>query len=207
MKASPRTSRPSPAFVVALVALVAAVAGTAIADPVASTSALSKKKVKKIAKKEAAKAVNAQFPVQESQIADGAVSGAKIADGGVGAADLGANSVNAAKLAPNAVGASELKDVTLRTGVMTIEDDATPFEQNEVDCQNNEQAISGHVQLAFVDSDEVGISRTSYDPTGGAAPNDTGWIFGISNLDDVGGIGDADDATLSVQVGVLCLAV
>jgi len=46
------TSRPSPAIIVAVVALVAALAGTAIADPVASTSAINKKKVKKIAKKQ-----------------------------------------------------------------------------------------------------------------------------------------------------------
>jgi len=37
---------------VAVVALVAAVAGTAVADPVASTSAINKKKVKKIATKQ-----------------------------------------------------------------------------------------------------------------------------------------------------------
>jgi hypothetical protein len=47
-----RASRPSPAILVAVVALVAAVAGTAIADPVASTSAINKKKVKKIATKQ-----------------------------------------------------------------------------------------------------------------------------------------------------------
>ena len=26
------------------------------------------------------------------------------------------------------------------------------------------------------------------------APNDTGWIFGLANFDDVAGIGDADNA-------------
>jgi hypothetical protein len=46
------TSRPSPAIVVAVVALVAALAGTAVAGPDASTSAINKKKVKKIASKQ-----------------------------------------------------------------------------------------------------------------------------------------------------------
>jgi hypothetical protein len=47
-----RSSRPSPAIVVAVLALVAALAGTAVGnDRVADTSALKKKKVKKIARK------------------------------------------------------------------------------------------------------------------------------------------------------------
>jgi hypothetical protein len=46
-------SRPTPGVIVAALALVAAVAGTALAaDPVESTSAVSKKKVKKIAAKQ-----------------------------------------------------------------------------------------------------------------------------------------------------------
>jgi hypothetical protein len=47
-----RGSRPSPAIVVAVLALVAALAGTALARPQATTSAISKKKVKKIATKQ-----------------------------------------------------------------------------------------------------------------------------------------------------------
>ena len=46
------SSRPSPAIIVAVLALVAALAGTALAAPGASTSAISKKKVKKIATKQ-----------------------------------------------------------------------------------------------------------------------------------------------------------
>jgi hypothetical protein len=54
-----RHSRPSPALIIAVVALVAALAGTAVAaDPLATTS-VSKKKTKKIAKKQANKAVDA----------------------------------------------------------------------------------------------------------------------------------------------------
>jgi hypothetical protein len=53
---------PSPAILVGVLALVAALAGTAVAGPDASTSALSKKKVKKIAKKQANKAIDAAAP-------------------------------------------------------------------------------------------------------------------------------------------------
>jgi hypothetical protein len=66
-------SRPSPALIVAVVALVAALAGTAVAaDPLASTS-VSKKKTKKIAKKQANKAVDAfataTFPISGAELA------------------------------------------------------------------------------------------------------------------------------------------
>jgi hypothetical protein len=57
-----RTSRPSPAIIVAVLALIAALAGTAVAGPNASTSAVSKKKVKKIAKKQAVKQINELAP-------------------------------------------------------------------------------------------------------------------------------------------------
>ena len=54
-------ARPTPALVIAVLALVAALAGSAIAaDPVANT-AVSKKKTKKIAKKEAKKFFNANI--------------------------------------------------------------------------------------------------------------------------------------------------
>jgi hypothetical protein len=56
--------RPSPAMVVAVVALVAAVAGTAIAGPGASTSAISKSKVKKIANKQ----INKRLPLTGADI-------------------------------------------------------------------------------------------------------------------------------------------
>jgi hypothetical protein len=68
-----KRSRPSPALIVAVVALVAALAGTAVAaDPLATTS-VSKKKTKKIAKKQANKAVDAfaaaTFPISGAELA------------------------------------------------------------------------------------------------------------------------------------------
>jgi hypothetical protein len=72
-------ARPSPALIVAVLALVAALAGTAIAGPGASTSALTKAKVRKIAKKQA----NKLLPIDSGELADGAVTGPKIANGSV----------------------------------------------------------------------------------------------------------------------------
>lgn len=52
-----RMGKPSPAMLVAAIALVFAMAGTAIAGPDAASSAITKKKVKKIAKKQANKRI------------------------------------------------------------------------------------------------------------------------------------------------------
>jgi hypothetical protein len=118
------SSRPSPALIVAVVALVAAVAGTAIAGPGASTSAISKSKVKKIANKQ----INKRLPLGTGDIANGAVTGAKVGDGSLEDQDLGVVStgsfnlgsvtagtcVNAANL--NIAGADE-QDLLLVTPV------------------------------------------------------------------------------------------
>jgi hypothetical protein len=66
--------RQSPAMVVAVVALVAAVAGTAVADPGASTSKITKAKVKKVANKQ----INKRIPWKTADIADGAITAPKL---------------------------------------------------------------------------------------------------------------------------------
>lgn len=66
--------RPSPAIIVAVVALVAALAGTAVAGPGATTSAITKQKVKKIAKKQ----VNKKFPIEAEDIGPNAVIASKL---------------------------------------------------------------------------------------------------------------------------------
>ena len=64
-------ARPNPALIVAVLALVAALAGTAVAaDPIATDSAVTKKKVKKIANKQ----INKRFPIGAGDIADEAVT-------------------------------------------------------------------------------------------------------------------------------------
>lgn len=72
-------SRTSPAILVVALALVAAVAGTAFAGTDATTSAINKKKVKKIA----AKQIDKRVPWGTDDIADGAVTSSKLADGAV----------------------------------------------------------------------------------------------------------------------------
>ena len=75
--------RPSPALLVAVVALVAAAAGSAVADQATTAgkgfSKKQAKQVKKLAKKQAKKQIKKNFPVGESQIADGAITTGKVA--------------------------------------------------------------------------------------------------------------------------------
>jgi hypothetical protein len=54
--------RPSPAIIVAVVALVAALAGTAVAGPGATSSKLTKAKVKLVAQKQARKVLKQEAP-------------------------------------------------------------------------------------------------------------------------------------------------
>jgi hypothetical protein len=61
-------SRPSPAIIVAVVALVAALAGTAVAGPGASSSAITKSKVKTIANKQADKAIDNVLPLGSANL-------------------------------------------------------------------------------------------------------------------------------------------
>jgi hypothetical protein len=67
MRRIPR-SRPSPAIIVAVVALVAALAGTAVAGPGASTSAVDKSDVRKIATRKANKAVDQVLPLTSANL-------------------------------------------------------------------------------------------------------------------------------------------
>jgi hypothetical protein len=74
-------SRLSPALVVSVLALVAALAGSAVAE-VATTARLDKKEkkqVKKIVNKQLSKQLK-QNPVEEQQIADGAVTNDQLAN-------------------------------------------------------------------------------------------------------------------------------
>ena len=63
--------RPSPAILVAVIALVAALAGTALAGPDATTSAITKKKAKKIARKESSKYFEANIGDAFARIENG----------------------------------------------------------------------------------------------------------------------------------------
>jgi len=104
-------SRPSPAIVVAVVALVAALAGTAVAGPDASTSAVTKKKVKKIANKE----IDKRFPLGTAGLADSAVTTPKLGDGAVTTPKLGDGAVTTPKLGDGAVTEPKLGDGAVTT--------------------------------------------------------------------------------------------
>jgi hypothetical protein len=103
-------SRPSPALIVAVLALGLAIAGTAIAGPQAVLSGLTKSKVKKIAKRQATRAVDARFPVDGPEIADGAVGSAKLGEGAVTSSKLGDAAVTSSKLGDAAATTEKLAD-------------------------------------------------------------------------------------------------
>jgi hypothetical protein len=155
-----RLRRPSPALVVAVVALVGAVAGTAVADPAATTSALSKKKVKKIANKEIAK----QFPVATDQIVDGAVTAAKLADGAVTGAKLANDAVSV--VARTATSAATTDSDGTQNGGATSVNRATAT----ANCQAGEQVIGGGAEWSAGDT---GNNRNLY--VSQSHPSGNGW--------------------------------
>jgi hypothetical protein len=148
-----RASRPSPAIVVAILALVAAVAGTAVAEQ-ATTSAVTKKKVKKIANKQ----INKRFPIGAGDIADGAVtrenqsadqrtlwaavqSNGTVTDqsGGISVSALGSGSyavdfgedVSGRALVATGVNARVIADATLCNGGAGVGSDCSPEAPND----------------------------------------------------------------------------
>ena len=116
-----RISRPSPALIVAVFALVAALAGTAIAGPGASTSKITKAKVKKVANKQ----INKRLPIDSAELADNAVTTGKIANDAVTGAKLGA--------------------ITTRSVTFNAPDGG--YGEGTVDCQSGEKALSGGVKI------------------------------------------------------------
>ena len=205
------SARPSPAIIVAVVALVAALAGTAIAGPGAGTSKLTKSKVRTIANKEIDKRLPlatagiADAAITTAKLADAAVTSGKIADGAVTNTKIENGAVTKAKLAAKSVGTAEWGTITERQENYTVEDDAAPYERQEVDCLPGEQAVSGDVAPFILgDDNESGVNESNYDPNGNVAGS-TGWIFGLANYDDVPGIGDADNADVTGSIAVLCL--
>jgi hypothetical protein len=98
-------SRPSPALIVSIVALVAALAGTAVAaNPTATSSAINKKKVKKIANTQ----IDKRLPWGTADIADRAVTSEKLADGAVAREKIAGGAVNNAKVEAGSLSANRL---------------------------------------------------------------------------------------------------
>lgn len=163
-----KRSRPSPAIIVAALALVLALAGTAIAAPDFSAKAVSKSKVKKIAKKQANKQIKIKAPglsVNHANTADSArptgpaggdlagdypdpvigpqkVTTDKIADAAVTTPKIADAAVTKPKIADTAVGAAALGNTT-----QTVSASATVLANNNgftsVQCPAGSQVLSG----------------------------------------------------------------
>jgi hypothetical protein len=169
-----RDGRPSPAIIVAALALVAALAGTAVAGPQATSSAINKKKVKKIARKQANKAIDAALPVGGDGIADGAVGRGKIA--------------------ASAVGPSALGDIVVRRGQEPLNDGSNAIPS--ASCLPGERLISGGG--ATNRSNAPDISMNSSDPenangtgVGTGEPISPPGRWSVEFVNAPGGVGDS----------------
>jgi hypothetical protein len=176
------TLRQSPALVVAALALTAAVGGTAIAAPSASTSAISKKKVKKIVKKQ----INKRLPWKTADIADGAITTAKLAAGSVTAPKLGTLTVRL-------------------SNAQTVPADGAPgnglwqARSTEVSCNPGETALGGGVREVEPEQDGAQAGLTVYSQR--YLTNATGTPTGIRAR-----VGNDFPADITFRVEVLCLA-
>ncbi len=152
-------ARPSPAVIVAVLALVAALGGTAVAGSGNdATTSVSKKKTKNIAKKQAKKQDSKQdkrnFPVDSSQIADGAVVAAKIAG----------SAVTSGKIKKRAVGSGKIDAAAVKTGKIA---DAAVTSSKIADAA---KGVPGYALVAasgFVnDEEQRGVVGTNRPDTG-----------------------------------------
>jgi hypothetical protein len=156
-----RASRPSPAIVIAVVALVAALAGTALAGPDATTSAINKKKVKKIARK------------QINKLAPG-LSVANAETAGVANHATTANTANSATRAQNASTANGVKPIKVNFAAPSGTP-ATAFVNQGGVRIRGECTVAGEARLELTNTGAGGalvqFAEVNADGTTAAAPN------------------------------------
>ncbi|MGB3014414.1 MAG: hypothetical protein WBB41_07335 [Candidatus Nanopelagicales bacterium] len=197
--------RPSPAIVVSFVAVSALIGGTAAAVPndpdsqstsQATSQAVKKSKIRKIATNKANKAITQRAPTLEvlfaQTVADNAVATAKLADNAVTTAKLADSAVTAAKLADEAVTTAKLADSAVTSAKMAeqsvkgrelgptqvvtngagIANNAT--NSVAVACPAGTQMVSGGGTTTLGGNDQVLMLRSF--------PAGNGWVVTYRNL-------------------------
>lgn len=171
--------RPSPALVISFVALTAVVGGTAAAAPGDSESsiqAVKKSTVRKIAAKQADKAITARAPTLEvllaQTVADNAISTAKIADNAVTTPKIADNAVTSAKLAEESVRAREFGPTQVVTNGAGIANNTTA--SVAVACPAGTQLLSGGGSTTLGGNDLIPMLRS--------IPAGNSWFVTYRNL-------------------------
>ncbi|MEZ5118581.1 MAG: hypothetical protein R2686_01595 [Candidatus Nanopelagicales bacterium] len=180
--------RPSPAIVVSFVAISALIGGTAAAAPndpdpqstsQATSQAVKKSKIRKIATNKANKAITNRAPTLEvlfaQTVADNAVTTAKLADAAVTTAKLADNAVTGAKIAEEAVKGRELGPTQVVTNGAGIANNATG--SVAVVCPAGTQMVSGGGTTTLGGTDLVLMLRS--------LPIGNGWVVTYRNISGV----------------------
>jgi hypothetical protein len=179
---------PSPAVVIAALALAAALAGTAFAAPDASTSAINKKKVKKIATKR----INKLAPGLSVAHAETATT-ANSAD-----TATTADRANTAAQAQNATTASGIRPVKINFAVPSDTPDRPLFNQGGVRLEG-QCSLGGSADLEAIGTANNGLVKLAIVNAGDTAESTQNSNFDVDSLVSVGtGGGGIESRTVTI---------
>jgi hypothetical protein len=167
-------SRPKPALVIATLSLVAALAGTAVAGSDVQSSAVSKKKVKKIARKQATKQINKLAPGLSVLNAENATNSDQLDN--LNSTDF--------RRSNDVIGASDLGTIRQRSSAPTNVAPGGSLDSARRQCNPGEQVLTGGNDFTGTDA---AIVASRFEP-----PN--GWVVFLRN--DAG----SGDATITTHV-------